>query len=319
MASNIIGPATLAAPVQIWFEEMLLALEIPNYIHGIAAQRKQMPGRSGVTWRGRRYNLITPNVVPLDEDLGVEVPPTPVSKVDVDARLRTYGQYVKVTETTTATAQDPIFNVMTKLLAEAMRGTEDQLFREILATSATFLNATGGTNGDNPTNLAYSDIQRGTKLLQANKAKTIAQNIEAQNKFGTAPQRNAYFALCHTDLSADIEALGNFTHVSQYPDQSKVSVAEWGQSGSFRFFLSTEGKLIPGSSLLGNDVYEMYVPAMESYGVIDQNNFTADLIYHSPKYADALEQYWTLAYKMRQAPIIFNDAWVLRMRCTLLI
>jgi len=318
MASNVIGPSMLPAPVQIWFEQTLLSIELPNLIHGIAALRKVMPDKAGRTWRARRYNNLPTATTPLDEDLGVEIPPTPTSKVDVDATLRTYGQYVKITETVTLTNQDPVLNEHVKLLGESMRRTEDELIREMLSATATQINATGGVNGDNPTNLMYSDIQKVTKTMLGNNAWTIGQKIEAEDKFGTAPQRNSYFAFAHTDLSSDIEALAKFTHKAEYPDQRNIANSEWGQAGNIRFFLSSEGKIVPNSSMNGNDVYEIFIPGMESYAVIEQNNFSQDLIYHPPRYADALEQYCTLAYKMRQAPVILNDAWIVKLRCTIL-
>jgi len=319
MASNVIGPTMLPSPQQVWFEQTLLAIEMPNLIHGIAAMRKVLPNKVGRTWRARRYDLLPPSITPLDDDLGVEVPPTPTSKVDVDATLKTYGQYVKITETVTYSNSDPVLNEHVKLLGQAMRLSEDILIREMLSTTATLINATGGTNGDNPTNMMYSDIQKITRTMLGNNATTIGQNIEAQNKFGTAPQRNSYFAFCHTDLSSNIESLANFTHKSSYSDQRNIANSEWGQAGNIRFFLSTEGKIVPNSSgIFGRDVYEVYIPGMESYAVIEQNEFTNDLIYHSAKYADALEQYCTLAYKMRQAPVLLNDAWIAKFRCTLL-
>lgn len=315
--ANIIGPSMLPSPVQIWFEHTLLAIELPNLIHGIAALRRRLPGNSGKTWRASRYNNLPTSPIPLDEDLGVEIEPTPTSRVDVDATLKTYGQYVKITETVTATNTDPVLNEHVKLLGEAMRRTEDELIREMLSATATNINCTGGVNGDSPTEIMYSDVQKVTKTLLSNNAWTIGQKITAENKFGTSPQRNSYFALAHTDLSSNIENIANFTHKANYPNQTNIANSEWGQAGNLRFFLSSVGKIVPKSSMNGADVYETFVPGMESYAVVEQDNYSQDLIYHDPKFADALEQYCTLGYKMRQAPVLLNDAWIVKLRCTI--
>jgi N4-gp56 family major capsid protein len=316
MASNIIGPSMLPAPTQIWLESVILATDIPNFIHSLAAMRKEMPSRVGKTWRAIRYDNLPSAPIPLDEDLGEEIAPTPSSYVAVDAILRTYGQYVKITETVTLTHEDAVLNEHAKLLGVSMRRTEDELVRETLASCASIVNATGGTNGDSPTEMAISDVQEVYKKLNSSNAWTISRNIEAENKFGTAPQRDSYFAFAHSDLSSSFENLPNFSHKSEYPSPRVSGNAEWGSVGGLRVFLSSVGKIVPSSSLKGNDVYEVFVCGLESYAIVEQSNYTQDIIYHSPQQADPLEQYCTLGWKMRQAPVILNDVWMTRFRCT---
>ena len=58
----------------------------------------------------------------------------------------------------------------------------------MLASTAAFINCVGGTNGDNPTNLTRSDIDDVVRALLGNDAYTILDNIEGDDKFGTAPK-----------------------------------------------------------------------------------------------------------------------------------
>ena len=58
---------------------------------------------------------------------------------------------------------------------------------------------------DTPTELTAADLQDVYSKMIGNDAKTLMSMVEAQNKFGTGPVRNAYLALGHTDLSSDIE------------------------------------------------------------------------------------------------------------------
>lgn len=62
--------------------------------------------------------------------------------------------------------------------------------RDMLASTASFINCVGGTNGDNPTNLTRSDVDDVTKTLLGNNAYTILDNIEGEDRFGTAPCMN---------------------------------------------------------------------------------------------------------------------------------
>ena len=44
------------------------------------------------------------------------------------------------------------------VLGVSLRQTEDQLTRDMLAATASFINCTGGVNGDNPTEITRSDV-----------------------------------------------------------------------------------------------------------------------------------------------------------------
>lgn len=46
------------------------------------------------------------------------------------------------------------------------------------------INATGGTNGDNPTNLSALDISKAVRLLRTANAQFIMDLVEGENKFG---------------------------------------------------------------------------------------------------------------------------------------
>ena len=46
--------------------------------------------------------------------------------------------------------QDPVLNECAARLGVSLRQTEDQLTRDMLASTASFINCTGGVNGDNP-------------------------------------------------------------------------------------------------------------------------------------------------------------------------
>ena len=75
-------------------------------------------------------------------------------------------------------------NEATKRLGVSLRQTEDQLTRDMLASTAAFINCVNGTNGDNPTEMARGDVDNVIQTLAGNNAYTIADNIEGDDKFG---------------------------------------------------------------------------------------------------------------------------------------
>jgi len=54
----------------------------------------------------------------------------------------------------------------------------------MLASTASFINCTGGVNGDNPTEITLSDTKTVVRTLLSNNAYTIMDNIEGEDKFG---------------------------------------------------------------------------------------------------------------------------------------
>lgn len=199
----------------------------------------------------------------------------------------------------------------------SLRQTEDQLTRDMLASTATFINCVNGTNGDNPTEMARGDVDNVIQTLAGNNAYTIADNIEGDTKFGTSPVRDAYFALGSTNLIRTIENVTGFIAKAQYPYQETVIRPEWGSVSNLRFLLSSIGSVSPNASALGNDVYNVFCVGMEAYAAIEQDGYSAQFIYRPPIYDGPLALNASVGYKFAEVPRITNDAWVINLRTTL--
>ena len=92
-------------------------------------------------------------------------------------------------------------------LAVAMRQAEDLILRDYIVSAASEINASGGTNGDNPTNLGVSDFSLVAATLDTNNAYKFMTGIEGMDRFGTGPIRATYFMLSSTELQNDFDAL----------------------------------------------------------------------------------------------------------------
>lgn len=197
-----------------------------------------------------------------------------------------------------------------------LRQTEDILMRNMLAGTAGFINCTGGDNGDVPTEITLFDVQNIVATLLGNNAYTVLDNIEGEDRFGTAPVRDAYFALCHTDMTRDLENVSSFIHKNQYPAMNSIR-SEWGSIGNLRFLISSIGSMIMNASNLGNTVYNIFCVGIEAYADVEQNEYSAQFIYRPAIYNDQLAQNASVGWKTANCPRILNDAWVLAQRATL--
>ena len=210
-----------------------------------------------------------------------------------------------------------VLNECAARLGVSLRQTEDQLTRDMLASTASFINCTGGVNGDNPTEITRSDVDTVVRALLNNNAYTIMDNIEGEDKFGTAPTRDAYFALCHTDLTKAMDQVQGFIQKNQYPSPMNALRSEWGAIGNLRFLVSSIGSTVLNASAKGNTVYNIFCVGMESYACIEQDGYSASFIYRPPIYDGPLALNASVGYKFAEVPRILNDTWLLNLRCTL--
>lgn len=307
---------TLSAPVQQSFDAKILSTPTANQIHNLAAMPKRMPSKGGKILRMRRYNQLQPALVPLGSS-GLTPPPQMATAVDIDAEISFYGTYLQINEQCTLQAQDKPLNELAIRLGVSLRITEDLLTRNMLQATASQINCTGGVNGDLPTEITASDIGNVIKTLLTNDAKTILENVEAEDKFGTGPIRNSFMAFCHTDLTEDINNVAKFKHVNEYPSQHNIGKAEWGSVQNLRFWISSQGAKVANSSFLGSTVYSIFVTGMESYAYVLQDGMSATFIYRPAIFDSALALNASVGYKFGACPKILNDLWLFRLNATL--
>lgn len=67
-------------------------------------------------------------------------------------------------------------------LAVAMRQAEDLILRDYIVSAASQINAGGGSNGDNPTNLGLSDFSLVATTLDTNNAYKFMSGVEGEDR-----------------------------------------------------------------------------------------------------------------------------------------
>jgi N4-gp56 family major capsid protein len=209
-----------------------------------------------------------------------------------------------------------VLNEAARRLGVSLRQTEDELTRNMLAGTAGFVNCVAGVNGDTPTEITRSDVDEVVRALLSADAYTILDNIEGEDRFGTAPVRDAYFALASTQLTGDLDDVDGFIHKNQYPAPMNALRSEWGAIGNLRFLVSSIGSVTQNASMNGNDVFNVFCVGLEAYACVEQDGYSASFIYRPPIYSGPLAQNATVGYKFAEVPRILNDLWVLNLRCT---
>jgi len=314
MATTI---SSLPPPIQQKFNAKLLSTPQAHLIHGMCATPYTMTDGDGITLRLRRYQRLETAPVPLGPAMN-NPPVQQLTAVDIDATIDWYATYIVLTKQVTISNQDKPLNEAALKLGISMRETEDQLIRDMLEGTAGLVNCTNGVNADNPTEITAADVETVVAALVGADGEFISNMIEAQDKFGTGPVADSFFAMCHSDMINQLSACNGYIGKAQYPNNKNVSPAEWGNIGNVRFFQSSRGSMTTGASMLGNDVYNIFITAQEAYAKNEQNSVSAKFIYHPPGHGDdPAELRQTAAWRMAQVPQITNDAWIINLRATL--
>lgn len=187
------------------------------------------------------------------------------------------------------------------------------ILRDYIVSAASQLMAGGGGNGFNPTNLGLTDFSLVATTLDTNNAYKFVSGIEGMDRFGTAPQRSAYFMLSSTELQSDFDALtgqGVWNNWN-YPSNSSALPGEWGSVYNIRILTSSEAPVARNAATNNqgtlNDVYYNTVLGKQAITHIQQDGFSMKLIYRDPYYSGMLAQNATLAVKFAQSQALTQD------------
>jgi len=188
--------------------------------------------------------------------------------------------------------------------------------RDLFSSSVSYVNATGGGNGDQPSNISLNDVNNIETILLGNDARTMLVSIDAMNKFSTGPTRDAFIALANTNLTADLQKVQGVLLKNAYPSQEGLRPEEYCAISRFRFFVSSKAAKIPGASMLGRTVYTVPMYGLEAAAKIEQNSYTAVIGYRPPWVVSSVAQNSQLYAKFAIARAITNQNWISGLNCT---
>lgn len=186
---------------------------------------------------------------------------------------------------------------------------EDLILRDYIVSSASEINAGGGSNGDNPSNLGISDFSLVATTLSSNNAYKFMTGIEGMDRFGTGPVKNCFFMLSSTELQTDFDGLTGqgFKSIWEYPTNTSCLPSEYGNVFNIRILTSSEAPVARGTSANGQDVYYNTVLGKQAITHIGQDGYSMRLMYRDPSYSGMLMQNATLAIKFAQSQALTQD------------
>lgn len=309
MATGITNINNMAPELPVQAAEDLLSTPMFNLIHSLGVDLHHAESYVGKTTRMSRFERLSTDGGQLDGsgiDPASEVP----VRTDIDATMEIYAKSIVTNEQVILYENSKTLTKFTALLGQWLREKEDLLMRDLFASSVSYINATGGLNGDQPSNLSLNDVNNVENILLGNDARSMLTDLEATRAIGTAGVRDAFIALANTNLSADLQKVQGVLLKSAYPTQEGLRPEEYCSISRFRFFVSSKGAKIPGISMRGNTIYTIPMYGLEAAAKIEQNNYTAVIGYRPPWVVSSVAQNSQLYAKFAIARAITNQNWI---------
>lgn len=310
---TITTTAILPPAVREYYDRLLLMTAYPTLVHTKFAQKRILPEKMGDTIVFRRYARLPTVPIPLVD--GVTPPGSPLSVTDIKATVDFYGNFVTITNQVELTVEDRVLNESARLLAQNLAQTMDEVTRDVLASTSSVLQASNGVNGQTPTELTKADIDNAVRTLLGNDAEMISEVVVGRDAFGTSPVRPAFWAYIDTDLLDDLEAVANFLHSANYPNQQTVLDAEWGATGNVRWLYTSVGSVSSATP----PVYNNFIIGKEAYAVVHLRSETGEFYVEplgSAGAADPLHQRGSVGWQHPFVARILNDAFMINLMAT---
>ena len=309
MPDVITTSSQVPAGLDTYYDRVIQRSATPKLVHLKWAQHATLDKNNGSIYKWHRYDDLTNATVPLPE--GSDPDAQGLTNVSLTAQLAWYGTYVKVTDVVDLTNQDPVLTIAADKLGRNEGKTFDTLARDILASTASVINASGGDNGNTPTEITRTDIDTVVSTLLDNDAEFVAPMIKAGTGQGTLPVRAAFWGIMKATIIKDLESCTGFTGVSGYSAQGGVEDSEWGAVGNVRFLQASNAKETTDNPAQ----YPIPIIAKDAYGDV-KIGATKNVVHGFDSAGSPLNRYATSGWICPWACRILNDLFVINLNVT---
>ena len=168
--SGITNINNMAPELPVQAAEDLLSTPMFNLIHSLGVDLHHAESYIGKTTRMSRFERLSTEGGQLDGsgiDPASEVP----VRSDIDATMEIYAKSIVTNEQLVLYENSKTLTKFTALLGQWLREKEDLLMRDLFSSSVSYINATGGLNGDQPSNISLNDVNNIENILLGNDAR----------------------------------------------------------------------------------------------------------------------------------------------------
>lgn len=256
--------AGLTPAMKTYYDKNVLRTAKPKLVHAQFGQKRPIPKNGGKKIEFRRYAALPKATEPLTE--GVTPPGQTMEMLTVEATLRQYGDYIKLTDVVSLTAIDPALVEATELCGAQGGQTMDTVVRDIMHTGTNVFYAPKVVNGVETEITDREDLTVDCQITCDVVDQAVAF-LRAQN----APTIDGYYVgIIHPYAAYDLKKDPNWRKPKEYCDPEDLYKGEIGEYGGVRFVDTSEAKIYSGEGCpAGLGVFGTLILGENAYGVVD--------------------------------------------------
>ena len=311
------------------FEKFGQVYPLPTNSTQVAKFRRYfLSGATGAAGSGSGDFYTPLALTPLVE--GVTPAGREMASQDYTVQLLQYGDYVTITDVVNDTHPDKVLAEATDALGEQMAETMETIRFNVLkaGTNVFYANGVAGRSTV-AAKISRADQRKVTTALNRQNAKKITTIVASSADYDTKSVEAGYVAVVHPDLESDIRDMAGFKPVADYGPHTSPWEGEIGSVEQVRYVATTVAKPWEGAGVVvasaptlrsnggvNIDVYPVLYFARDAFGIVPlkgQNAMTPMVVNPKPAAGDPLGQRGTVGWKMWNATVILQEAFMVRL------
>lgn len=268
--------ADISPRTNAYADRRLLSRNQFNNIIGQFGQTRTLPKNATQVISFRRYNKLDSTPAQLTE--GVTPAGKTLTRTDVTATIRQYGDWIRINDVIRDTHEDPILNESIDILGDQAREMYNRIYAGVILAGTNVLFSNGTNRAGINTSINGNLLDRAVRALEGQHAQRIRKVMTAGPNIGTVPIPASFILLCHSDLRQNLEGIAGWIPVHQYASQQGIINGEAGAIRQFRVVFDNHlarwenaGALIGTTGLLGGTnvhVYPLLALGEDAFGTI---------------------------------------------------
>ena len=300
--TNVTTQDSMSVDMKTFYDRNLLENAEPELVHDQWAQTRDIPKNGGKKIEFRKFSQLPKMLTPLTE--GVTPDGQEISVSNLEAEVRQYGGYVKVSDVLQMTAIDNVVVETTDMIGSQAGRTLDTISREVMNAGTNVQYAEGQVNSRSALTSDHKLTVKAVKLAKRMLEKQHAKKINGY-----------YVGIIHPDIAFDLTEDERWIEAHKYARPEELFNGEIGMIEGVRFVKTTEAKIFAKAGASGIDVYSTLILGANAYATTKVEGGGLETIIKqlgSAGTADPLNQRATIGWKAMKVTEILSQEYMVR-------
>ena len=300
--TNVTTQESMSVEMKTFYDRNLLENAEPELVHDQWAQTRDIPKHGGKKIEFRKFSQLPKALTALTE--GVTPEGQEISVTNLEAEVKQYGGYVKVSDILQMTTIDNVIVETTDMIGSQAGRTLDTISREVMNAG---------------TNVQYAEGQVSSRvtLTKDHKltVKAVKMAVRMLEKQHAKKINGSYIGIIHPDIAFDLTEDDRWIEAHKYAKPEELFNGEIGMIAGVRFVKTTEAKIFAKAGAGSIDVYSTLILGANAYATTKIEDGGLETIIKqlgSAGTADPLNQRATIGWKATKVTEILSQEYMVR-------